>query len=113
LYAAIAAAGATLPVIWRWVTRVAMIVALLTGLWWNPPYPFSFENNLAMTDFVSLQAAAAAYLDQRASNARIATAWPLTDALRRPEFGYVHRPLKVEQIENLSPLSITTILTCW
>ena len=109
LYAAIAAAGATLPVIWRWVTRVAMIVALLTGLWWNPPYPFSFENNLAMTDFVSLQAAAAAYLDQRASNARIATAWPLTDALRRPEFGYVHRPLKVEQIEDFRIESIATL----
>jgi hypothetical protein len=114
LYAAIAAAGATLTVNWRWITRVAMIVALLIGLWWNPPYPFSFENNLAMTDFVSLQQTAAEYLDEHHANARIASAWPLTDAMRRPEFGYVRRPLKVEQIEDfriesLAPLEHSNI----
>jgi hypothetical protein len=100
LYAAMAVAGSTLPVSWRWVTRVSMAGALIAGLWWNPPYPFSFENNLAMTDFVSLQQDAASYLDQHNPNARVASAWPFTDELRRPEFGYVHHPLKVEQIED-------------
>jgi 4-amino-4-deoxy-L-arabinose transferase-like glycosyltransferase len=109
LYAAMAVAGSTLPVSWRWVTRVAMIVALGIGLWWNPPYPFSFENNLAMTDFVSLQQNAAAYLDAHNPNARIASAWPFTDELRRPEFGYVHRPLKIEQIEDFRIESIATL----
>jgi hypothetical protein len=86
-----------------------MIVALGIGLWWNPPYPFSFENNLAMTDFVSLQQNAAAYLDAHNPNARIASAWPFTDELRRPEFGYVHRPLKIEQIEDFRIESIATL----
>jgi hypothetical protein len=100
LYAAMAVAGSALPTTWRAVTRGAMIATLIIGLWWNPPYPFSFENNLAMTDFVHLQQSAASYLDYQAPNARIASAWPFTDELRRPEFGYVHRPLKVEQIED-------------
>lgn len=109
LYAAIAVAGSTLAVSWRWVTRVSMIGALIAGLWWNPPYPFSFENNLAMTDFVSLQQSAAFYLDDRAPNARIASAWPFTDELRRPEFGYVHRPMKVEQIEDFRIESLAAL----
>lgn len=109
LYAAIAAAGATLPIAWTWITRVAMIVCLIIGLWWNPPYPFSFENNLAMTDFVELQRDAASYLDDHAPNARIASAWPLTDAMRRPEFGYVHKPLRVEQIDDFRIQSIATL----
>jgi hypothetical protein len=107
LYAAMAAAGSTLPVSWRWVTRGAMICTLITGLWWNPPYPFSFENNLAMTDFVELQRNASSYLDEHLPNARIASAWPFTDELRRTEFGYVKRPLKVEQIEDFRIQSIS------
>jgi 4-amino-4-deoxy-L-arabinose transferase-like glycosyltransferase len=109
LYTAIAVAGSTLPVSWRAVTRGAMILTLIAGLWWNPPYPFSFENNLAMTDFVQLQQSAAIYLDEHASNARIASAWPFTDELRRPEFGYVHHRLKVEQIEDFRVESIATL----
>jgi 4-amino-4-deoxy-L-arabinose transferase-like glycosyltransferase len=100
LYAAMAAAGSTLPVSWRWITRISMAGALLIGLWWNPPYPFSFENNLAMTDFVDLQQSAALYLDEHASKELVASAWPFTDELRRPEFGYVHRPIEVRQIED-------------
>lgn len=109
LYAAMAVAGSSLSVTWRWTTRVAMVGSLIAGLWWNPPYPFSFENNLAMTDFVSLQQSAASYLDQHASNARVASAWPFTDELRRTEFGYVHRPFKVEQIEDFRLESITSV----
>ncbi len=109
LYAAIAAAGSTLPVSWRWGTRIAMIATLAIGLWWNPPYPFSFENNLAMTDFVSLQQNAAQYLDEHASKELIASAWPFTDELRRPEFGYVHRKMDVTQIEDFRLDSIKTL----
>jgi len=83
LYAAIAAAGSAYPRSWRWFTQAAMIFALLLGLWWNPPYPFSMENNLAMTDFVALRKSAAGYLASRAPTARAATAGHLTDALPR------------------------------
>jgi hypothetical protein len=109
LYAAMAVAGSTLPVSWRWVTRGFMISALAVGLWWNPPYPFSFENNLAMTDFVSLQQDAASYLDQHNPNARVASAWPFTDELRRTEFGYVHHRMNVEQIDDFRIESLASL----
>jgi hypothetical protein len=109
LYAAIAAAGSAYPVGWRLVTQAAMAVALLIGLWWNPPYPFSFENNLAMVDFVGLQQEAAAYLENHAPNARIASAWPFTDAISRPEFGYVQHPLKVERAEDFRLTSLANL----
>ena len=95
LFAAIAAAGSALPQSWRWTTQAAMTFALMLGLFFNPPYPFSFENNLAMVDFVSLQKEAANYLEVYAPEKRIASAWPFVDAVARPEFGYVARPLKV------------------
>lgn len=75
---------------------VAMLTAgLFAGLFWNAPYPFPLENNLAMVDFVELHQAAAEYLERDAVNLKIATAWPLTGALRRTEFNYVRKPLAV------------------
>jgi len=109
LYAAIAAAGSAYPASWRWVTQAAMALALAIGLWWNPPYPFSLENNLAMTDFVALQQEAAMYLENHAPGARIASAWPFTDAISRPEFGYVQRPMKVERAEDFRLTSLANL----
>jgi 4-amino-4-deoxy-L-arabinose transferase-like glycosyltransferase len=101
LYAAIAAAGSVYPASWRWTTQAAMTFALTLGLFWNPPYPFSLENNLAMTDMIALQQQAAAYLDERSAGKRIATTWPFADALSRPELGYVRHRLNVERVEDL------------
>lgn len=109
LYAAIAAAGSAYPRSWRWVTQFAMILALIVGLWWNPPYPFSFENNLAMTDFVELQQQAANYLETRRAGARVASAWPFTDAISRPELGYVRQPIPVERAEDLRLTSLANL----
>jgi len=109
LYAAIAAAGSIYPASWRWTTQTAMTFALVLGLFWNPPYPFSFENNLAMTDMVALQQQAAAYLEERMPGQRIASAWPFTDALLRPELGYVHHPLAVERTEDLRLESLSKL----
>jgi 4-amino-4-deoxy-L-arabinose transferase-like glycosyltransferase len=95
VFAAMAAAGSALPRTWRWTTQFAMTVALVMGLFFNPPYPFSFENNLAMADFVALQKDAADYLQAYAPNQRIASAWPFVDAVARPEFGYVDRAMQV------------------
>lgn len=109
LYAAIAAAGSVLPTSWRWITRAGIAGGLFIGLFWNPPYPFSFENNLAMTDFVGLEQDAASYLDATARGKRIASVWPFTDALRRPEFGYVTRPMKVEEAEDFKLTSLANL----
>lgn len=93
LYAAIAAAASVYPASWQWSSHAALIVMLVAGWFWNPPYPFSYENNLAWTDFVALQKEAANYLEAYAPNERIASAWPFTGAIKHPYLGYVERPL--------------------
>ena len=93
LYAAIAAAASVYPASWRWFSHTAMVALLIAGWFWNPSYPFSYENNLAWTDFVALQKEAANYLEAYAPDKRIASAWPFTGAIKHPYLGYVERPL--------------------
>ena len=88
----------------------AILAALLTANFVNPPYPFPLENNLAFTDFVGLHAEAGRYLEVRFPDAKIAAMFPLASELRRPDFGYVQRPLHVREIyncsaENVAPLA--------
>ena len=40
---------------------------------------------------------------------RIASAWPFSDALSRPELGYVHHRLNVERVEDLRFPSIARL----
>jgi 4-amino-4-deoxy-L-arabinose transferase and related glycosyltransferases of PMT family len=105
-YIAVAAAWSTLTPVWRRVSQVAMTAGLLGGLFWNPPYPFPFENNLAVVDFVRLQQAAAEFVQTHYRDETIASAWPMPDALRRPEFGYVSRPMRVKGLEDFSRTSV-------
>jgi hypothetical protein len=101
LYAAMAAAASVYPASWRWTSQSAMIALLVIGWFWNPPYPFSYENNLAWTDFVVLQKEAADYLEAYAPDARIASAWPFTGAIQHPYLGYVDRPLRSVELPGL------------
>ncbi len=113
LYAAVAAAASVYPTSWRWVSHTALLAMLVAGWFWNPPYPFSYENNLAWTDFVALQKEAANYLEAYAPNQRIASAWPFTGAIKHPYLGYVDRPLlsvempgfHLDDIKNFDPNS--------
>jgi 4-amino-4-deoxy-L-arabinose transferase-like glycosyltransferase len=109
LYAAMAAAASVYPASWRWTTQTAMVAILAIGFFWNPPYPFPFEDNLAMTDFIDLQQQAAVYLEEHAPGKRIASVWPFTDAIERPEFGYVRRPLLVERAEDFGLANLADI----
>lgn len=93
LYAAVAAAAAVYSARWRWISHTAMIALLVAGWFWNPPYPFAYENNLAWTDFVALQEDAGKYLEANAPHERIASAWPFSGAIQHPYLGYVDRPL--------------------
>jgi len=72
-----------------------LVAGLLANIFWNPPYPFPFENNFAMVDFVELQQVAARYAEQHLVGRTIATAWPFSAALRRPDYGYVSHKLTV------------------
>ena len=78
-----------------------MMAGLVAGMFINPPFPFPYENNLAMVNFVNLQADAARFVEQRYPGATVYTAWPLTAALRRPEFGYVDHPLRAVETSDL------------
>jgi 4-amino-4-deoxy-L-arabinose transferase-like glycosyltransferase len=95
VYIAMAVAASAYPPRWRVMTQGAMVALLLTGWFWNPPYPFPYENNLTVTDFVALQKEAAQYLEAVAPNARIASAWPFYDEVTHPENGYVSKPMKI------------------
>ena len=91
------------------VLHRAAAVALVAGLavcnWWNPPYPFGYEDNLAVVDFVRLQQQGALWLAAHYQDRIITTAWPLTDALSNPLGGYVDRALRVHPVENFQPES--------
>jgi 4-amino-4-deoxy-L-arabinose transferase-like glycosyltransferase len=94
VYIAMATATSAYPKSWRLVSNTGMIAALVAGWFWNPPYPFPLENNLAMVNFVKLQQDAASYLEAYAPNKRILSVWPLTAALSNPDFGYVQKPIQ-------------------
>ena len=99
-YIAVSAAWSVMDLSWRRVSQVAMMAGLIAGLFWNPPWPFPFENNFAMVDFVALQKDAAGFVESLYPNATVVSVWPFTDALRRPEFGYVSRPVATIGIED-------------
>jgi 4-amino-4-deoxy-L-arabinose transferase-like glycosyltransferase len=81
---------------------VAVLAAgLLAGLFFNPPFPFPYENNLAVVDFVDLHRAAAQFLENSYGDKTVYTAWPLTQALRNPAFGYVDLPMSAAETSDL------------
>jgi hypothetical protein len=96
-----------------------MIAALGFFVVWNPPYPFPFENNYAMVDFVRLQQTAATFAENNLRDRRIATAWPYTAALRNADWGFVQRGMKAVEtndlhfssVKALAPESFDTLIT--
>ncbi len=100
LYAAFAVAASAFPSSWRQTSSTALILALFIGWFWNPPYPFQYEDNLAMIDFVRLQESAAGFLEDTAPRARIASMWPFTGAIENPDFGYVDSPLHPVKVDS-------------
>ena len=109
LYAAFAAAASVYPAHWRWASHAAMIALLVAGWFWNPPFPFPFENNLAMVNFVRLQQDAAEFLEVAAPEQRVASVWPFTAAISHSEFGYVHRPFKTIEARSFELASLASL----
>jgi hypothetical protein len=98
---------ALVSTLWRrvrhWTLIVAAIaIAFVAGLFSNPPYGFSLEDNLAYRDYIVLHVEASRFLAMRYSDARVLTAWPASDELTRPWLGYAGRPLRVLRIEDFS-----------
>jgi hypothetical protein len=86
-----------------WPAAVAVVaIAFVVGWYWNPPYGFSPEDNLAYRDFVVLHQDGERFLEARYPMGHALTAWPATDELTRPWMGYVTRPVQVVRIEDFS-----------
>ena len=93
--------------LWRrlreWPVAVAIVAVAFVAAWfWNPPYGFSPEDNLAYRDFINLHEHAERFLEARYPMAHVLTAWPASGELTCPWLGYVTRPMQVVRIENFS-----------
>ncbi len=86
-----------------WPAAVAVVAIAFVGAWfWNPPYGFSPEDNLAYRDYIILHQDGERFLEARYPMAHALTAWPASDELTRPWLGYVTRPVQVVRIEDFS-----------
>jgi len=87
----------------HWKVAIGFVVVAFVAAWfWNPPYGFSPEDNLAYRDYVTLHEDAERFLEARYPMAKVLTAWPASDELTRPWLGYTTRPLQVVRIEDFS-----------
>jgi len=86
---------------WRFLVA-AVALAFVIGLFVNPPYGFSPEDNLAYCDFIHLHQHAEDLIEARYPTARVLTAWPANEELSRPYLGYVARPMQVVRIEDFT-----------
>jgi hypothetical protein len=100
VYAAMAAGWTEARPGWRLAATFAMAAGLLAGWFRTGPFPQALENNLAMCEAVEGQLSAASFVENMFPGRTITTAWPLSDALRRPEAGYVKRALPVREIAD-------------
>ena len=93
--------------LWRrvthWPVAIAVVALAFVAAWfWNPPYGFSPEDNLAYRDYVMLHEDGERFLEARYPMARVLTAWPASDEITRPWLGYTTRPMRVVRIEDFS-----------
>jgi hypothetical protein len=102
---------ALVSTLWRrvryWKLIVAAVaIAFVAGLFTNPPYGFSLEDNLAYRDYIVMHAEASRFLAMRYPGTRVLTAWPASDEITRPWLGYVNanarQPFRVLRIEDFS-----------
>ncbi len=103
LYIAFAVALATLSLRRRLIGTFLLFPLLLLANFVNPPYPYPWENNLGFVTTVTLHQRATDFVENTYPGGTIASVFPLTGALRRPEFGYVSQSMKVREIEDFQP----------
>lgn len=108
-YIAAAAALMTVAPRLRRIGAVVMLAGLAAGIVLNSPLAYPFENSSAVVSFVRLQQKAAELVAREYPDRTIVSAWPFPDALRRPEFGYVKKPLKVRGLSNFDPETVLAL----
>jgi hypothetical protein len=85
----------------RQSTLAGLVVCLIAASLVNPVYPFPFENNLAFVGFVELCQDAAAAVEGR-GDGLVAATFPFANALRNPDFGYVHTSRRVLELRDFT-----------
>jgi hypothetical protein len=84
----------------------ALMLCLAASNFINPLYPFPFENNLAFASFVNLEEQATDAVSTASlalpGGGRVATVFPVADALRNPDFGFVQRGRSADTIADFS-----------
>lgn len=93
--------------LWRrirqWEFVLAFVVfAFAAGLFINPPYGFSLEDNLAYRDYIVLHERAEQFIEAQNPSASVLTAWPASDELAHPYLGYVTNRVRVVQLDNFT-----------
>ena len=84
-----------------WITA-ATIAVFLSGLWINPPTAFAPEDTLVYRDMIVIDEEAITFVDQHYPDARVLTAWPVSNDLFNPFLGYTNHRHQVKAIENFS-----------
>lgn len=87
--------------LWQGVVAIVAL-AFVTGLFINPPYGFSIEDNLAYRDYIVMHEHAEQFLQARYPQARVLTAWPASEELTQPFLGYIPRPMQVVRMEDFT-----------
>ncbi|GAC1431924.1 MAG: hypothetical protein NVS1B11_02350 [Terriglobales bacterium] len=100
--------------IWRrvrlwWAVLAFVVLAFVGALFFNPPYGFSPEDNLAYRDYIQLHQRAEDFLETRYPASSVLTAWPANDELTRPYLGYVRRPMRVVRVEDFTADSLFSV----
>jgi hypothetical protein len=106
----------------RRLTFAALLACLIAANFVNPVYPFPFENNLAFVSFVGLEKSAAASVELH--RGVVASAFPMAEALRNPDFGFVDARREViepadftapevEKLKGRSPDMVVVFTRTW
>jgi nitrate reductase NapE component len=86
---------------WKPVIGVVALMFII-ALFVNPPYGFTFEDNLAYRDYILLHEDAEHFLEAHDPHGLTLTAWPGNDEITRPYLGYVQRPLQAVRIDDFT-----------
>jgi hypothetical protein len=110
VYIAFAVSCQALPTFTRRAAIAALLLCLVAANFVNPLYPFPFENNLSFVNFVALEETATDRAEQDVrvlpGGGVIATPFPIANAFRNPDYGFVRSPHKVFEVADFSPAQI-------
>lgn len=94
----------------RRTALAALLLCLVAANFLNPLYPFPFENNLSFVNFVALEESATDRAEHDAlalpGGGVIGTVFPVADALRNPDLGFVQSAHKVFEVAGFSPAEV-------